>query len=194
EDDAELYVQLGVPVIDRLGDYRPSVAVLAPGLPAPEEELPFALPDGFGAMVMHTDEVGEPGAFYEPFSQTDSWILVEETLSVPAGVGYVVAWHPGRETGKLWVATGTVEDFGPEDFGEFGSWMTLTKTFHEVDPYAPIDATTETVCDDGGLDLPAQQNRDAAGCDFVPLGSASPWALIGLVSALRLVGVRRRRS
>ena len=41
----ELYVQLGVPVIDRLFEYYPSVAIVAKGFPD-NVDVPFDLPDG----------------------------------------------------------------------------------------------------------------------------------------------------
>ena len=81
--DAPTYLQLGVPVIDRLEDYRPSVAMLAPGLPPLDEAtVPFDVPQGLGGIVFDTDAVDTPGDFYEPFTQTESWILVEEHVQV----------------------------------------------------------------------------------------------------------------
>ena len=77
--DEELFVQLGVPVIDRLAGYRPSVAIIADGLPQPDETLPFDLPEGMGGLVYHSDPMDTPDDFYEPFSQTESWILLETT-------------------------------------------------------------------------------------------------------------------
>ena len=47
EAGQEIYTQLGVPVIDRLADFRPAFAVLGPGLP--EIDLPFDSPDGWAA-------------------------------------------------------------------------------------------------------------------------------------------------
>lgn len=188
--DSPLYIQLGVPVIDRLETYRPSIAVVAPGLPDDGAELPFALPEGMGAFVIDTAALVDPADFYEPFSQTDSWILHEQTIEVPEGIGYVVAWHPQRETGKLWVATGTVEDFGPSDFGQMGDWMTLTKTFHEVAPYEPLEVPVETVCEDPGLDLPAQADDLPVGCNTTGAG-ASPWTLLILLTWTWLGGRRR---
>jgi hypothetical protein len=40
EAESELYFQLGVPRLSRLMDYRPAVALLAPGLPELEEAVP----------------------------------------------------------------------------------------------------------------------------------------------------------
>ena len=42
-----LYFQLGVPVIERLKDYRPALVLIGPGLP--QADLPFAVPTGLGA-------------------------------------------------------------------------------------------------------------------------------------------------
>ena len=78
-----LYLQLGVPEIDRLEDHRPSVALLHPGLPPVEEldeALPFEVPSDMGVRVFHA---GEQGEFFEPFTQTASWVWVEETVSLP---------------------------------------------------------------------------------------------------------------
>ena len=41
-----LFFQLGVPQIERLSDYRPSLALVAKGFEVPEIELPFELPEG----------------------------------------------------------------------------------------------------------------------------------------------------
>ena len=48
EKDFELLVQIGIPVIDRLKAFRPSLAVLGPGLP--EISLPFIIPKGTGGI------------------------------------------------------------------------------------------------------------------------------------------------
>lgn len=104
-----LFVQLGIPVADVLKDYRPSLAIVGPGLPA-AAGLPFALPDGDGALVYDTRGVTNPTIFHEPFTNTDSWILVEQTVKLTAsGTYYVVAFAPEARRGRLWIATGTVE-------------------------------------------------------------------------------------
>ena len=56
-----LYFQLGVPVIERLKDYRPALVLVGPGLP--QVDLPFAVPDGLGAQRFLSDQVAEPGRF-----------------------------------------------------------------------------------------------------------------------------------
>ena len=144
-----LFVQLGVPVIERLRDHRPSVAVLAPGLPALEPgAVPFDVPDGLGGVVYETGDLAEEKyVFYEPFSQTESWIYVEDTVSLPeSGLGYVVAWDPDQQTGKLWVATGTVEDFSDVDVEDFSSWLPQVQAYHETAEDMPEPPEEEARC------------------------------------------------
>jgi hypothetical protein len=198
EADFPLYIQLGVPVIDRLADYRPSVALVAPGLPEPETDLPFDLPDGSGIMVFDTDDVEEPDDFYEPFTQTESWVWVEETVELPeTGTAWLVAWHPGNQTGKLWVATGTVEDFSDVEPAEFVEWSAAVKDFHEVDPAVQAAAPPERVCetdaddmDELGTDGDGSSSEAAKGCATLAMSSLGwggvAWAMAGVA--------RRRRS
>ncbi|MEE2755499.1 MAG: hypothetical protein VYA30_02505 [Myxococcota bacterium] len=135
--EEELFVQLGVPVIERLTDYRPSIAILAAGLPPINDTVPFEIPDGLGGIVYHSSQIEAPTDFYEPFSQTESWILLETTKIIEqAGTGYVVAWVPENTTGKLWVAIGTVEDFSDVEPTDFSSWLEQTQEYHETGPYS----------------------------------------------------------
>ena len=78
-----------------------------------------------------TSTITSPEEFYEPFTNTRSWILTEELMALPqGGPGYVVAWHPEGTTGKLWVAVGTVEDFGPNDFDRLADISDTLQDFH----------------------------------------------------------------
>ena len=52
----DLYVQGGVPEIERLSDYKPTIAVVAPGFPDAEETLPFDIPEGLGVVVFAPEE------------------------------------------------------------------------------------------------------------------------------------------
>ncbi|HUU82819.1 MAG TPA: hypothetical protein VM243_04870 [Phycisphaerae bacterium] len=131
ERSQRLAVQLGVPFIGRLREYRPSLAVLGPGLP--EVELPFEVPEGLGGLLFQTEDVDKPQVFDEPFSTTRSWILEDTTVELPeGGTYYVVAFHPDGENGKLWVATGREEDFSLADIVELPGMLSEVRTFHEV--------------------------------------------------------------
>jgi hypothetical protein len=125
-----LDLSLGVPVIDRLTDYRPSMAVLGPGLPA--IELPFETPPGSEGVIF--DSAGkEPEFFHEPFTGTDSWILLEEAVDLPeTDTYYVVVWPPGEIVDKLWIAIGVREEFGISDVLSLPTIIRDVREFHEV--------------------------------------------------------------
>lgn len=189
----ELYTQLGMPLLDRQIAWRPSMAVLAPGFPAPPADLPFEVPAGLGAVVYDSAAVTDLGTFDEPFTGTSSWVLRTETLELPAGEGYVVAWDPAGLTGKLWVATGTREEFDSEDFERIGDLIDDIRAFHELDG-APAGELLECAADEGPGDTGDGDgagdalDAEATGCG-VPVGGVSP-ALVGLVG---LLAARRRR-
>ncbi|MBN1341494.1 MAG: hypothetical protein JXQ73_02380 [Phycisphaerae bacterium] len=130
--DQPLWVQIGVPVIDRLKDYRPAVALLGPGL-APVE-LPFSIPDNLGGVIITTDDVTDPRVFHEHFTDTKSWIIKEQEIPLPAdGTYYLVGYLPSDELGKFWVAVGKREVFGLADLFKFREWTVKARQFHEQD-------------------------------------------------------------
>lgn len=129
--DFELYVQMGIPVIERQKDFRPSLAVVGPGLDEPN--VPFTIPKGLGAVRIDTRS-REPRFFHEPFTGTDSLILVTETIPLSqSGQFYVVAFDPNDEGGKLWISVGKKEKFGFLDLLRIGNIKKRVRTFHEVD-------------------------------------------------------------
>lgn len=129
--DSKLFVQIGVPAIDRLKDFRPAMAIVGPGLP--DNDPPFALPKDAGAKVLVTREVSKPRFFHEHFTNTDSWILRGETVVLPqAGRYYLVGYSPEKHTGKLWLSVGKKESFSIEDLKDFPTWKRRIQAFHEV--------------------------------------------------------------
>jgi len=179
EAGQELYVQVGVPVIDRLEDYRPSVAVLGQGMPA--IDLPFETPEGLGGYRFDSDDIEVPGEFYEAFTQTESWIVTEETLTLNNdGVGYLVGWNPEAYTGKMWIAVGTVENFDDVDFSVFGEWLTEVQTYHEVDD-GDYDDLMERDC---AAEAAAEAADPVRGC-ATPVTPAGWLALVGLFAVRR---------
>jgi hypothetical protein len=132
-----MYLQIGVPVLDRLKNFRPSLVLIGPGLP--DANLPFKIPRGYGATVIDTNSA-EPRFFHEPFTGTDSWILASKTITLPkSGRFYVVAYDPKAAEGKLWMAVGQKERFGIADFFTFGQTKKRVRTFHELDTKSSTD-------------------------------------------------------
>ena len=177
-----LYLQLGVPQIERLTEWRPTLALLAPGLPDATELLPFEVPDGLGVTLFQTESVTDPGSFFEPFSGTSSWVLAEATVTLPqGGPAYVVAWDPGGYSGKLWVATGTIEDFANVDPSNFVTWMEQVNNFHETGRYEDTPEVEEVDC----LAPPADLADSSGGCQTGP-----GYGSFGLVTLIWLFGCR----
>jgi hypothetical protein len=155
-----LFVQLLVPRIERLLEYRPAVAVVGPGLPAVDPGI--RLPAGSGAIVFRTEGV-QPRPFDESFTMTQDLILVEQTITLPAsGRYYIVAWDPAGRTGKLDLAVGTVEQFGIADIAMAADWTRLTRTFHETPDYPPAGDVKDEVCDRGSNAPAADEDAGTA--------------------------------
>ena len=127
----KLRLQLGVPFIERLHEYRPTLVLLGPGLP--KVELPFEIPGDTGGLIFDTRDAGPPRVFHEPFTGTSSWILSEHDVELPEpGRYYVVAYDPPSEPGKLWVALGTKEAFGLKDMLMLPKVIAQVRAFHEM--------------------------------------------------------------
>jgi hypothetical protein len=131
QEGEELYLQLGVPVLERLKSFRPVVALLGPAMTP--LNLSFEIPAGLGGRIFEAENGQEPRIFHEPFTGTDSWVLIETRLkATAAGRYFIVAYSPSGETGKLWIAVGEREQFGFADLFRFPGWRSKTRAFHEV--------------------------------------------------------------
>jgi uncharacterized protein (TIGR03382 family) len=208
-----LVAQLGVPVLDRLSDMRPSLALIGPGLPVPgAEPLPFEIPAGLGVEVWNSEGL-EPTYFLEEFTDTESWIHVDlqDHELTTGGRYWLVAWIPAGTTGKLWLTVGTLEDFTSiTDAARLFELLDAVDAFHEVEGEADVQ---EEICpppdagDTGGdaADGPDAEelsdthdghdhahDGDAGGCAATG-SSPAPTALLGLL-ALVLLSTRRVRT
>lgn len=181
-----LYAQLGMPMVDRQIDWRPSMAILAAGLPP--ADLPFDVPEGLGALVYDSSDVESLTVFEEPFTGTTDWILEEETVTLPAGRGYVVAWDPAGLTGKVWLATGTREEFDSDTIARVTDLLDDLRAYHELDgaPAGELVACETVDEEDTAVDAKAT----STGCSTAPqnAGTAAGTAAAGLL----LLGARRR--
>ena len=119
------------PACRRYRHTYPSTALLGPGLPEPDpsEDLPFAIPEGYGALVGHQTRVppGEerpvlslsadvPGAniswFFPAGPQTD--FVFVDNITVP-GDYYIVIWNPTKLPCDYTANIGFAEVFSVED-------------------------------------------------------------------------------
>ncbi|NLF57328.1 MAG: hypothetical protein GX580_06795 [Candidatus Hydrogenedens sp.] len=125
------YFQLGVPFLERLADYRPALALIGPGLP--DGAAPFDIPEGLVVQIYDSAEL-TPVFFDEPFTGTQSWIMFEHEIPLPAdGRYYLVAYVPDGRDGKLWTAVGRREDWGFRDILTLHRVIKDVRVFHEVE-------------------------------------------------------------
>jgi len=113
-----VYIELIVPVVDDYyKDFVPWFALVGPGLPAPNQTLPFEIPSGYGVIVKENVEPGEEReTFYEPFGGKSYYKgpIFEETLS-ESGIYYIYCWDPYEKGGDYNLVLGKGEFFGPID-------------------------------------------------------------------------------
>lgn len=102
-----------VPRISGLEQFLPSLAVAGPGLTPTGEKLPFALPEGYGAVVINNLKPEEKRPlFYEPFSGKEYYDApaFDQTVSAP-GTWYVFYWDPHNRGGDYVAILGFKEEF-----------------------------------------------------------------------------------
>jgi hypothetical protein len=147
--DFGLFVQMGIPVIERLKYFRPAFAIVGPDLPA--ISLPFSMPKGFGGRAF-TTLGNKPRFFHEHFTKTDSWILRSETVNLPSqGRYYVVVYSPCEVEGKFWVSVGKEENFAKADWQKMGEWGQKIRKFHETDQHRSSPVTIDDFSDPNHL-------------------------------------------
>jgi len=133
EAGAVLHFETGVPYIARYSDLRPSVALVGPGLP--QDSLPFAIPEGLGAVVYSSADVAEPVVFDERFTGTQSWTYGPYMRVLPeTGRYYLVSYLPDLGAGKFWSVVGKAERFGVSDILTLPQTIVGVRTYHEIFP------------------------------------------------------------
>lgn len=107
-----------VPVRPSNADFRPTAVVLGRNLPeTPGLALPFAVPEGFRALVAHAPE--GRSYFYEPYSLERLYHGGAAQVPLTPGETYYVAvYEPRQRTGSYALGLGTVEHF--EDVSKVG--------------------------------------------------------------------------
>lgn len=114
-EGAVIPIQLGVPRMAEMERFRPMAVLMGPGLPPSTLSSSLELGPGEGAVVLRFDQE-PPRTFFEPFTQTTSWVTAEYRKPLPASGEYHVAViAPSGQLGKYFLAIGQREAFGPDD-------------------------------------------------------------------------------
>lgn len=113
DKETRLTAEMIVPVCPTYAEFRPSFAIVGPGLPAPQQAIPFTIHPGYGATVVSNGTTGEPrNTFFEPFGGKFYYDgpTFDEVLTQP-GTWYVVAWDPAGTGGDYSAVIGYEENF-----------------------------------------------------------------------------------
>ncbi len=113
----KIKASLLVPRRPEFADYYPVFAVVGPGLARPASEIPFELPEGYGAEVIISEPSDNRPKFYEPFSGTKYYRGFEtfERVVDEPGQYYLAVWSPDGEYGDYTVTYGEKESFSPRE-------------------------------------------------------------------------------
>ncbi len=121
-----LYASLEVPEIAGLQEFRPSLALIGPGLPAFEAPQGVKVPEGYGGRRVDDANSVPRARFDEPFSRTSYYRGPMIDQALPAdGRYYLVVFDERGATGKYTLAVGTREVFGGGD----PDWARKLQTF-----------------------------------------------------------------
>jgi len=113
-----VYLEVIVPVCNGYyANFTPWFALVGPGLPSPNQTLPFNLPQGYGAIVKQDIAPGgEREQFYEPFGGKSYYQgpRFDEIVNI-SGTYYVYYWDPYEKGGDYVAVLGYKEQFPPLD-------------------------------------------------------------------------------
>ncbi|NND55443.1 MAG: hypothetical protein HKN56_10805 [Gammaproteobacteria bacterium] len=118
EEPGRIYVNSLIPFCREYANYDVNLALIGPGLDAPEAELPVELAEGQGAIVLpaRADDWAERPYMYEMFSNRRYFDGPRYTLrDAPAATYRLIAWHTDGTPGDYIAIVGRAESFGPSD-------------------------------------------------------------------------------
>jgi len=129
-----LYFHLGIPLLEELKAFRPSIGLITPYSQTPSVS---SLRE---SDIFPTLNINEPKTFYEPFTKTNSWTFTEHKFNIPTtGNYYLVTYSPTKQTGKVWVSIGKEERFGPSDWISIPAKIPEIRKFHSSNIEPVID-------------------------------------------------------
>ena len=117
EEQSQLRAFSLVPVCPPYKNFLPSFAVVGPGLALPDEQVPFTVPEGYGAVVVKNTSPGTSrNTFFEPFTSKNYYRgpSYDQTIATP-GTWYVYFWDPAGEGGDYVAVFGFTEQFSFRD-------------------------------------------------------------------------------
>lgn len=126
-EDQEIFVQMLIPFRPPNKDFRPRVALIGPGLPEPDGDVPFTIPQDSGALIFPWED---KEVFFEPFSQTRYYMAKEIRRSLPSGNWYVAVYHPEGKVGRYTLTIGEKDRWGVKEVLSFPAMWFRTRWWY----------------------------------------------------------------
>lgn len=118
DEPGRVYVSMLIPFCREYAYYDVNFALIGPGLPAVQQKLPVAVPEGQGAVVHNAgfkDWADRP-FMYEMFSDRKYFEGRSYTHNAAAAGTYrFIVWHSTGQPGDYIAIVGRAESFGPSD-------------------------------------------------------------------------------
>lgn len=114
-NQTDFFAELIVPVFEPYAEFRPSMALIGRGLPAPASPLPVPLPPGSGAIVLNDAGLEPRPQFYEPFGGKSYYQGPRLEMTLPPGRYTLIYWDPAGGIGDYTAAIGDKEVWGIKD-------------------------------------------------------------------------------
>ena len=114
---SRVYIEAIVPKFKPYSNFTPWFAVVGPNFPVPNYDLPFDIPEGYGAIVKEDVEPGNPReTFFEFFGgKTYYQGPIFDRVLNESGTYYVYYWDPYGHGGDYVAILGRNEIFGITD-------------------------------------------------------------------------------
>ena len=112
-----IHLGIFIPCRPEFADYYPTYALVGPGLAAPAEKIPFALPAGDGAIVVRSRPASPRDTFFEPFTLTRLYygVTFTDTEAAKPGEYFMVVWSDRGDYGDYLISYGTAETWSVRD-------------------------------------------------------------------------------
>ncbi|WP_128860031.1 hypothetical protein [Methanocella paludicola] len=106
-----LMTQMNVPKNDVYANFRPSYAIIGPGITT-HDPIPFEVPAGNGSLLINASRQEPRSEFYEPFSGItyNNSAKTYTDITVP-GRYYIAIFDGSHKKGDYFLATGELESF-----------------------------------------------------------------------------------
>lgn len=116
-EPTRIFASTTIPLCPEYGDYSVTFAVVGPGLPLADVDLPIRLRKGEGAVVVRdpVTSVADRDWFYEPYGGRYYFRAPDFVLDdAPPGTYRMIVWHENGENGDYLAVIGEGEYWGPE--------------------------------------------------------------------------------